>query len=153
VNALEVVGAGGVDIPTVGFGLAGATLKTIAAALSEGVRKNRVSMLVKRKIDPTCNWPQCLAVQERAIFGFRPRKSTASKKNAALPTLFCLARLTDHLGVETGMFIHFYNSLLNDVDAMHADSMYDWFNRRPVKSASKCWITPDGKIHPGNVSL
>jgi hypothetical protein len=148
--------------PVFGYALEGATIETLAEYLSDAIACDRLKN--KEKCDghpPFLNWPDCIAVQNRNIIGFRPCYGVTSEKQN-LPYYFCLLDLSKAVaspspnadGIETGYFMHLYNLHINgNRDLLTTGSLYQWFNELPVAESGKVWITPTGEVRTGNIKF
>ena len=152
VEQLNRHGNGKVFIPTFGYGLDGVTFDTFAGYIQGAVNDNRLQVPEFQK---HLNWPVCVAVQAKNYVGIRSLRIVTSQLIA-----FCLVNLAeledpqvaDPNGVETGIFLDIYAEIVARGREPLADAtLYEWFNKLPVRQAGKVWVTEDGAIHTGNI--
>ena len=79
--------------PVFGYGLEGATLETLTGYLRNALNRNHSESSDDGEQSPAyLNWPDCIAIQNRNIVGFRPFCCGGDKKD--WPICFCLLDLT-----------------------------------------------------------
>lgn len=141
-----------VPIPTFGIGIQGAKLGTVAKHLSLAPKDDRIRQYVTDDYPPSENWPNCIAIQSRGIFGLRPARPSSPNTDVR----FCLidfSSLADNpVGLETGLLLFTYDLLLRqEWYSLSADYVYDWYDSIPVPETGKRWIGIDGAVNKGNM--